>query len=103
MTVINKFSLSFHTGSTEPALCTPILLRARHVLEVLKLDHLEVELKIGFQSKWLNKQELLQLVTSQYVPVVFYGAPLWIGSITAESWKRINAAHYRAIRGALRL
>ncbi len=71
-----------------------------HIDHVLSRSQHTIK-KIKFLSKWLTKKELLQLVTSQYMPVVFYAAPLWIGSINADSWRRLNSAHYRAIRAAL--
>lgn len=58
--------------------------------------------RIRYLSKWLTGEELLQLVTSQYMSLVFYAAPLWIGNLSSLSWKRLNSAHYRALRAALR-
>jgi hypothetical protein len=63
------------------------LSRSRHIIPRLK--HLR---------KWLTTEELLKLVTSQYNSIVFYCSPVWIGSLTSTSWRRINSAHYRALR-----
>ena len=52
-------------------------------------------------NRWLNNDELLKLVTSQYFSILFYAAPLWMGSLTCNLWKRINSAHYRALRAAI--
>ena len=54
-------------------------------------------------SKWLEKNDLIKLVTSQYLPIVFYSSPLWTGCLDSNSWKRLNSAHYRAIRAALHI
>jgi hypothetical protein len=59
--------------------------------------------RIRFLAKWLQKSQLLQLVTSQYFPVIFYSSQVWSESLDANSWKRINSAHYRAIRAALKV
>ncbi len=59
--------------------------------------------KIRFLSKWLDKKDLLQLVTAQYFPVVYYASPLWINCLDYVSIKRLQSAHYRAIRAALRV
>ncbi len=58
--------------------------------------------RVKFLSRFLTKDELLRVLTSQYFSILFYGAPVWMGSVSAKSWKRINSAHYRAIRAALR-
>jgi hypothetical protein len=34
----------------------------------------------------------------QYFYVVYYAAPVWIGSIQSTDWEHINIAHYRALR-----
>jgi hypothetical protein len=54
--------------------------------------------RINYLAKWLNQKELLQLVTSQYFSIIYYCSPVWIGCLDANTWKRINSAHYRAIR-----
>ncbi len=59
--------------------------------------------RIRFLSKWLQKPQLLQLVTSQYLPVIFYCSQLWTGCLDSSSWKRIVSSHYRAIRAALKI
>ncbi len=41
-------------------------------------------------------------MTTQYYPVVFYGALLLFGCVDAKSWKRIASGHYRALRAALK-
>ncbi len=69
-------------------------------------DHVDYSLKrsrhivprIKYLRKWLNTEELLRLITSQYFSIVYYCCPLWIGSLTSTAWKRINSAHYRALR-----
>jgi len=58
--------------------------------------------RVHFLSKWLTKDELVRLVTTQYYPIIFYGSALWIGCLDSKSWKRINSGHYRALRAALR-
>jgi hypothetical protein len=58
--------------------------------------------RIRFLSKWLTKDELLQLVTSQYFGIVYYASPVWMGSLKATNWRRLNTSHYRAIRSALK-
>ncbi len=59
--------------------------------------------RIRFLSRWLDKKDLLQLVTTQYFPVIFYSSPLWTNCLDWASLKRLNSAHYRAIRAALRI
>jgi hypothetical protein len=63
------------------------LQRSRHIIPRIK--HLR---------KWLNSEELLRLITAQYFSIVFYCSPLWMGGLSAASWRRINSAHYRALR-----
>ena len=58
--------------------------------------------RIKFLTKFLNTDELLKLLTSQYFLIIYYGAPIWAGSVSAKSWTRVNSAHYRALRAALR-
>jgi hypothetical protein len=64
--------------------------RSRHV--VYRIKHLR---------KWLTKDELLRLVTTQYFSILYYACPLWIGSLDSKCWRRLNSAHYRVIRAAL--
>ncbi len=45
----------------------------------------------------------MQLVTAQYFPVVYYASALWINCLDYVSLKRLQSAHYRAIRAALRI
>lgn len=61
--------------------------RSRHIIP--RIRHLR---------KWLNTDELLKLVTSQYFSIVFYCCQVWIGCLTSSNWRRINSAHYRALR-----
>jgi exonuclease III len=65
-----------------------------------KSNHLVKRVK--FLTKYLTKEELLTLVTSQYFSVIYYASPLWIGSLNSRSWTRLNSSHYRIIRAALR-
>jgi hypothetical protein len=58
--------------------------------------------RLRFLSKWLKKDELLQLVTSQYFGILYYASPVWMGNLTSANWKRINSSHYRALRAALK-
>jgi hypothetical protein len=55
-----------------------------------------------FLSKWMTKEELLRLVTLQYLGIVYYVSPVWMGSLKASNWRRVNTSHYRAIRAALK-
>jgi hypothetical protein len=41
------------------------------------------------------------LITSQYLSIVYYAAPVWITSLSSATWNRINSAHYRALRAAI--
>ncbi len=52
-------------------------------------------------SKRLDKEDILRLVTVQYYSILYYASPLWIGSLQSISWRRINIAHYRALRSAV--
>ncbi len=60
--------------------------RSRHIIHRIKR-----------LRKWLTHDELLKLIIAQY----YYCNPLWIGSLTADSWRCINSAHYRALRAIL--
>ena len=64
--------------------------RSRHVVHHLK-----------YLRKWLTLDEMIKLVSSQYFSIVYYNAPLWIGSLDAASWKKLNSVHYRALRTLL--
>jgi hypothetical protein len=61
--------------------------RSRHVVHRLK-----------YLQKWLTLDEMIKLVSSQYFSIIFHNAPLWIGSLDAASWKKLNSVHYRALR-----
>ncbi len=37
--------------------------------------------RIKYLRKWLVREDLLQLVTTQYLSIIFYASPLWIGSL----------------------
>ncbi len=41
---------------------------------------------------------LLRLVTSQFLSIIYYASPVWIGSMTSQDWKRLNSTHYAAMR-----
>ncbi len=75
---------------------------AKHINHAIAKSNHTIK-RIKFLSKWLDKKDLLQLVTTQYFPIVFYSAPLWAGCLDYSSMRRLNSAHYRAIRAALRI
>ncbi len=75
---------------------------SRHINYVIRKSNHTIK-RIRFLSKWLDKKNLLHLVTSQYFPVVFYSSSIWAGCLDYSSIKRLNSAHYRAIRAALRI
>ncbi len=66
------------------------LTRSRHMVHRLK-----------YLRKWLTLQEMVKLVSSQYFSIIYYNAPFWIGSLDAVSWRKLNSAHYRALRVVL--
>ncbi len=64
--------------------------RSRHLINRFK-----------YLRKWLTRDDLLRLATSQYFSIIFYASPLWIGSLRSQSWKRLNSAHYCCLRATL--
>jgi hypothetical protein len=72
----------------------------RQVDSALSKSHYVVK-RIRYLSKWLTKDDRLKLVTSQYFSILYYAAPVWIGSLNVAAWKRLNSAHYRALRAVV--
>ncbi len=54
---------------------------------IRKLNHFVKRIK--FLGKYLTKDELLKLVTSQYFSMVYYTSPVWIGSLSSKCWTRL--------------
>ncbi len=91
-TINIRFKYCQHYISLDPDLSWSLNLdhsiaRSRHIVHRLK-----------YLREWLNLEELTRLVSSQYFSIIFYNAPLWIGSLDAASWKKLNSVHYRALR-----
>lgn len=58
-------------------------------------------IKLKYIRRLLGVQDTLKLMTSQYHSILFYAAPVWLGSISSSSWTHLNSAHYNAVRIAL--
>ncbi len=80
---------------------TPNLSWDKHIDNILNRTAFLIH-RTKYLSRWLKKEDLLKLITSQYFSIIYYAAPVWIGCLTSKAWSRLNAAHYRALRACLR-
>jgi hypothetical protein len=54
--------------------------------------------RFKFLKKYLNMEDLLRLVTTQFLSIIYYASPVWIGSMLSRDWKCLNLTHYAAMR-----
>jgi hypothetical protein len=54
--------------------------------------------RLKFLRKYLQKEDLIRLVTTQFLSIIYYASPLWIGSLQSKSWTRLNSTHYACLR-----
>jgi hypothetical protein len=80
---------------------TPNLSWDKHIDNILNRTAFLIH-RTKYLARWLKKEDLLKLITSQYFSIIYYAAPVWIGSLTSKAWTRLNAAHYRALRACLK-
>jgi hypothetical protein len=80
---------------------TPSLSWDKHIDSILNRTAFLIH-RTKYLARWLKKEDLLKLITSQYYSIIYYAAPIWIGSLTSKAWSRLNAAHYRALRACLK-
>jgi hypothetical protein len=76
---------------------TPDLCWSNHLgYAINKSKHILPRLK--FLKKFLDNEDLLRLVTSQFMLIIFYASPVWISNLTFKDWKHLNSTHYAALR-----